>query len=95
MQTQEAQGQHQAVSNQLAELQWELRHAWDHSKQADQAQKEALQAAETQIVKLKSDHLQSVEVAARVKETADRAQADAARLAENLVETKVCHCCTS
>ncbi|DBA92094.1 TPA: hypothetical protein ACH3X1_015822 [Trebouxia sp. C0004] len=87
-QAQLAQEQHQLSKNQVAELQWELRHAWEQSQQADQAQKTALQAAQDRATKLETDCRQCHEVAARAQQSADKAQGDASRLSQELAECK-------
>ncbi len=94
LQAQAMQEQHQATAHQVAELQWELRHARDQSQQTSQAQKAALEGAQERVAKLKADYHQANEAAARVKESAHKAQGDAAQLTQDLAETKVCsHSC--
>lgn len=90
MQAQIIQEQHQVSKNQVAELQWELRLAWEQSQQADQAQKAALQAAQDRETKLETDSRRCHEDAARVQQSADKAQGDASRLSQELAECKVC-----
>lgn len=89
MQAQAAQQQHQATQHQMSELQWEVQHAWEQHQQADRAHKAALQAAQDRFSKLESDNRQSVEAAGKAKEKGGRAQADAARLAQDLAATSV------
>ena len=90
MQAQAAQQQHQATQHQMSELQWEVQHAWEQHQQADRVHKAALQAAQDRLSKLESDNRQSVEAAGEAKEVGGRAQADAARLAQDLAATSVC-----
>lgn len=89
LQAQAAQEQQQTSAKQLAELQWELQHAWQQSKQAAEAQKAALQVAQDKIVKLEADGRQNSQQASRVQESAARAKAEAGKLAQELVESKV------
>ena len=90
MQAQLVQQQHQASKTQVAELQWELRHAWEQCQQADQAQKAALQAAQERVTKLESDSRRCHEDTARVQQSADKALGDTSRLSQELAECKVC-----
>jgi isoaspartyl peptidase/L-asparaginase-like protein (Ntn-hydrolase superfamily) len=90
MQAQLVQEQHRSSKNQVAELQWELRHAWEQSQQADQAQKAALQAAQDRVTKLESDSRRCHEGTARVQQSADKALGDSSRLSRELAECKVC-----
>ena len=90
MQAQLVQEQHQASKNQVAELQWELRHAWEQSQQGDLAQKAALQAAQDRVTKLESDSRRCHEDAARVQQSADKALGNANGLSQELAECKVC-----
>lgn len=92
MQAQDAQALQQSSANQLAELQWELQHAWQQSDQADKAQKAALQAAQDRIAMLEADCRRSSNNAARVEEKAARAEADGVRFSQELTDVKVCIC---
>ena len=93
LQAQAAQEQQQTSAKQVAELQWELQHAWRQFEQAMEAQKAALQAAQDKNVQLEADRRQANEHAARVQEGAARAAAEAAKLAQELAQSKVSiHC---
>ena len=89
MQAQAAQELQQSSAKQLAELQWELQHAWQQSEQADKAQKAALEAAQDRIAKLEMDCHRSADLAARVEEKATRAETEGMKLMHQLTEIKV------
>ena len=91
-QAQDAQALQQSSAKQLAELQWELQHAWQQSDQADRAQKAALQAAQDRIAMLESDCRRSSEHAARVEEKAAKAEAEGMKLSQELNDVKVSTC---
>lgn len=89
MQAQDAQALQQSSAKQLAELQWELQHAWQQSDRADKAQQAALQAAQDRLAMLEADCRRSSDHAARVEEKAARAEAEGMRLSQELTDAKV------
>lgn len=95
MQAQSSQELQQSSAKQLAELQWELQHAWQQSKQADKAQQAAVQGAQERIAKLERDCQQSSNHAARVEAEAARAEAEGVKLAQQLTDVKVSAYCVT
>ncbi|KAL3146280.1 hypothetical protein ABBQ32_002981 [Trebouxia sp. C0010 RCD-2024] len=85
---QDAQALQQSSAKQLAELQWELQHAWQQSDRADKAQQAALQAAQDRLAMLEADCRRSSDHAARVEEKAARAEAEGMRLSQELTDAK-------
>lgn len=78
-----------AATSQCRELEWELQHVREQSQQAEQAHTATLQAAQGRASTAEAACLRAEQEAARLKDRADTAHAEAACLAQGLGEAKV------